>query len=40
MKQRKQGKDPVFYADSIEGLKGIESWDYNSEDKENIRKKA
>ncbi|CAM3789979.1 alanine/glycine:cation symporter family protein [Mesobacillus thioparans] len=26
--QRKQGKDPVFYADSIEGLTGIESWDY------------
>ncbi|MBT2680837.1 alanine:cation symporter family protein [Bacillus sp. ISL-35] len=26
--QRKQGKDPVFYADSIEGLSGIESWDY------------
>ncbi|WNF20936.1 alanine/glycine:cation symporter family protein [Mesobacillus jeotgali] len=26
--QRKQGKDPVFYADSIEGLTGIESWEY------------
>jgi AGCS family alanine or glycine:cation symporter len=26
--QRKQGKDPVFYADSIDGLTGIESWDY------------
>ncbi|MDR6224835.1 alanine/glycine:cation symporter family protein [Desmospora profundinema] len=27
LEQRKQGKDPVFYADSIEGLKGVESWD-------------
>lgn len=26
--QRKQGKDPVFYADTIEGLSGIESWKY------------
>ncbi len=26
--QRRQGKDPVFYADSIEGLTGIESWEY------------
>ncbi|WLR57100.1 alanine/glycine:cation symporter family protein [Mesobacillus subterraneus] len=26
--QRKEGKDPVFYADTIEGLKGIESWEY------------
>ena len=25
--QKKEGKDPVFYSDSIEGLKGIESWD-------------
>ncbi|WP_079509067.1 alanine/glycine:cation symporter family protein [Mesobacillus jeotgali] len=25
--QRKQGRDPVFYADSIDGLKGIESWE-------------
>ena len=24
--QRKQGKDPVFYSDSIPGLTGIESW--------------
>jgi alanine or glycine:cation symporter, AGCS family len=34
--QRKQGKDPVFYADSIEGLKGIESWEYrkNAQTKE------
>ncbi|WP_078414145.1 alanine/glycine:cation symporter family protein [Priestia abyssalis] len=27
--QKKAGKDPVFYADSIEGLKNIESWDYS-----------
>ncbi|MFT9598030.1 alanine/glycine:cation symporter family protein [Mesobacillus sp.] len=26
--QRKEGKDPVFYADSIEGLTGVESWEY------------
>lgn len=25
--QRKLGKDPVFYSDSIPGLKGIESWE-------------
>jgi alanine or glycine:cation symporter, AGCS family len=25
--QRKQGKDPVFYSDSIPGLTGIESWE-------------
>ncbi|MBG9602680.1 hypothetical protein ABE25_10980 [Cytobacillus firmus] len=34
--QRKVGKDPVFYADSIPGLKGIESW----ETKESALKKA
>lgn len=34
--QRKEGKDPVFYADSIPGLKGIESW----ETKESALKKA
>lgn len=27
-KQRASGKDPVFYADSIEGLKNIEAWEY------------
>ncbi|MEI5908299.1 alanine/glycine:cation symporter family protein [Bacillus spongiae] len=26
MQQRKAGLDPVFYADDIEGLKGVESW--------------
>jgi alanine or glycine:cation symporter, AGCS family len=25
--QKKEGKDPVFYSNSIEGLKGIECWD-------------
>jgi len=29
--QRSQGKDPVFYADSIPGLKGIESWETKEE---------
>jgi len=29
--QRDQGKDPVFYADSIPGLKGIESWETKEE---------
>jgi len=27
LKQKKAGKDPVFYKDSIEGLENIESWD-------------
>jgi alanine or glycine:cation symporter, AGCS family len=27
MDQRKQGKDPVFYSDSIPGLKGVETWE-------------
>jgi alanine or glycine:cation symporter, AGCS family len=27
MAQRKAGKDPVFYADSIEGLENVECWD-------------
>lgn len=27
MDQRKQGKDPIFYANTIPGLNGIESWD-------------
>jgi AGCS family alanine or glycine:cation symporter len=27
MDQRKQGKDPVFYSDSIPGLTGIETWE-------------
>ncbi len=26
-KQRKNGKDPVFYVDSINGLKNVEAWD-------------
>ncbi|CAM3732413.1 alanine/glycine:cation symporter family protein [Aeromicrobium ponti] len=34
--QRKEGKDPVFYADSISGLDGIESW----ETKESALKKT
>lgn len=32
--QRKQGKDPVFYKDSIPGLKGIESWEEREEVRE------
>lgn len=31
LEQRKQGKDPVFYANSIEGLKGVEAWDLKPE---------
>ncbi|WP_409178869.1 alanine/glycine:cation symporter family protein [Brevibacillus fortis] len=27
MKQKKAGKDPVFYKDSIEGVENIEAWD-------------
>jgi alanine or glycine:cation symporter, AGCS family len=27
MDQRKQGKYPVFYSDSIPGLKGVETWE-------------
>ncbi|WP_053363576.1 alanine/glycine:cation symporter family protein [Bacillus sp. FJAT-27251] len=33
--QRKQGKDPVFFADSIPGLKGIESWENRPQEKKN-----
>ncbi|MCS1351958.1 sodium:alanine symporter family protein [Mechercharimyces sp. CAU 1602] len=31
MEQRKQGKDPVFYAHKIEGLKGVECWQEDQE---------
>jgi alanine or glycine:cation symporter, AGCS family len=27
MEQRKAGKDPVFYADTIEGLGELEGWE-------------
>jgi AGCS family alanine or glycine:cation symporter len=33
--QRKQGKDPVFYSDSIPGLNGIESWEKRPQEKKN-----
>ncbi|MBS8263839.1 alanine:cation symporter family protein [Mesobacillus boroniphilus] len=33
LEQRKQGLDPVFYADDIEGLKGVESWPLREEKK-------
>ncbi|WP_335872467.1 alanine/glycine:cation symporter family protein [Bacillus sp. 2205SS5-2] len=33
MQQRKAGKDPVFYADDIEGLKGVESWPVRGHEK-------
>ncbi|MGM0851071.1 MAG: alanine/glycine:cation symporter family protein [Bacillota bacterium] len=29
--QKRQGKDPVFYSNSIKGLKGIESWEAKPE---------
>nr|WP_077215328.1 amino acid carrier protein [Bacillus dakarensis] len=32
-KQRKQGKDPVFYSDSIPGLKGVEGWESRKQSK-------
>jgi AGCS family alanine or glycine:cation symporter len=31
LEQRKQGLDPVFYADDIEGLKGVECWPVKEE---------
>ncbi|CAM3721313.1 alanine/glycine:cation symporter family protein [Mesobacillus zeae] len=31
--QRREGKDPVFYSDSIPGLTGIESWEAKGDDK-------
>lgn len=34
--QRKQGLDPVFFADDIEGLKGVESWPTKHE-QENVK---
>ncbi|BCB02060.1 alanine/glycine:cation symporter family protein [Bacillus sp. KH172YL63] len=37
MQQRRQGLDPVFYADDIPGLKGVESWPVREKE---IRKKA
>lgn len=30
-KQRKEGKDPIFYSDSIPGLEGIECWETKEE---------
>lgn len=35
-KQKKEGKDPVFYADSIPGLKNIECWE--NREKTNLKK--
>ncbi|PDZ48773.1 sodium:alanine symporter family protein [Bacillus sp. AFS094611] len=34
IKQKKQGKDPVFYANSISGLKNTECWEEQVADKE------
>lgn len=31
MKQKKAGKDPVFYKDSIKGLENIECWEYSQD---------
>ncbi len=33
LEQRKLGLDPVFYADDIEGLKGVESWPVRESEK-------
>ncbi|MNP54057.1 Amino-acid carrier protein AlsT [compost metagenome] len=30
-KQKREGKDPVFYKDSIPGLENIEGWDNSSD---------
>lgn len=35
--QRKQGKDPVFYSDSIQGLTGIEAWGSRETAEQKIR---
>ncbi|QEK13709.1 alanine:cation symporter family protein [Crassaminicella thermophila] len=35
-KQKKEGKDPVFYADSIDGLKNIECWEKLGTNKDKI----
>ncbi|MDQ6597716.1 alanine:cation symporter family protein [Bacillus salipaludis] len=32
VKQKKAGKDPVFYKDSIEGIENVECWEYSEED--------
>jgi putative sodium/glutamine symporter len=37
MKQKKAGKDPVFYKDSIKGLENIEGWEY-SQDASTLKK--
>ncbi|MDQ0247208.1 amino acid carrier protein [Bacillus fengqiuensis] len=34
-KQKKAGKNPVFYADTIEGLKNVESWSHSSAKEKN-----
>jgi amino acid carrier protein len=34
MKQKKAGKDPIFYADSINGLQNVEGWEHSSSKKE------
>lgn len=34
LEQRKRGLDPVFFANDIEGLKGVESWPLRSEEKQ------
>jgi alanine or glycine:cation symporter, AGCS family len=38
-RQKKDGKDPVFYSNSIPGLKGIESWDAMPEEERRKRNK-
>ncbi|CRK80771.1 sodium/alanine symporter [Neobacillus massiliamazoniensis] len=37
MKQKKAGKDPVFYKDSIKGIENIEGWEY-SQDSSTLKK--
>jgi alanine or glycine:cation symporter, AGCS family len=35
VKQRKQGKDPVFYKNSIQGIENVECWEVSKEVKKN-----
>lgn len=38
MKQKKAGKDPIFYKDSIKGLENIECWEHYQDTSTSKRK--
>lgn len=38
MIKRKRGENPVFYADDIEGLKGVECWPIREEEQKSCWK--